>query len=355
MRGRAGHLPLLLRVRQSRCVPSVPNSVLKRSTNSVRIRYYVSAVLMDRSAISAQIQKILNSQSFSGKSQLQKLLEILFARIDSQSTLKPDRVIKELWPEEVVTKRSADVATEMNRLRKALESYYTAEGKTDPVVIVLPNRSAPGPDGTKEKRWITAEARSLIEASPPPHFRPLRRGKAPRIAAAIALVGVVAYFAFWLLAGYGRPNSGRLEAAALVVMDEQGKELWRKSFPDGFWSDYYEQGLPTRIWFGDLEGKGHTDVLFLYHPAANPSSHSTALICYSDRGKEKWRWMAGTSLPDLHGTPAIFTTVGLGVLKANHGERARIVVSNRHWLYYFDQIAIVDPTGKTISEYWHSG
>src|SRR4029077_1003993 len=98
-------------------------------------------------------------QSLASKSQLRKLLEILLKNIDSQTTLKPDQVIKELWSEETRTKRPADVATEMNRLRHALESYYNGEGKTDPIIISLPNRAAPAPDGTHETRWIVAKPR----------------------------------------------------------------------------------------------------------------------------------------------------------------------------------------------------
>src|SRR5258708_16043320 len=103
---------------------------------------------MDLTAISEQIERILRSQSFASKSQLRKLLEVLFQHMDSQTTLKPDQVIQELWPAETRTKRSADVATEMNRLRHALESYYNGEGKSDPITITLPNRSVPDPHAT---------------------------------------------------------------------------------------------------------------------------------------------------------------------------------------------------------------
>src|SRR5580704_5730571 len=114
---------------------------------------------MDRATISAQIDRILCSQTLASKSQLRKLLDVLSQNMDAQATLKPDRVIRELWPNETKTKGSADVATEMNRLRHALESYYNGEGKADPITICLPNRSAPGPDGTPEKRWIAAKPR----------------------------------------------------------------------------------------------------------------------------------------------------------------------------------------------------
>jgi hypothetical protein len=121
---------------------------------------------MDPTAIRDQIDRILRSQSFASKSQLRKMLEILFKHMDSQTTLKPDHVIKELWSEETRTKRPADVATEMNRLRHALESYYNGEGKSDPIIISLPNRAAPAPDGTHETRWIVALPRD-VEGPPP--------------------------------------------------------------------------------------------------------------------------------------------------------------------------------------------
>src|SRR6266851_9258230 len=155
---------------------------------------------MDPIVISEQIERILRSQSFVSKSQLRKLLEILFKYMDSQTTLKPDHVIKELWSEETRTKRPADVATEMNRLRHALESYYNGEGKTDPITISLPNRSAAAAEGMHEKRWIVAIPRdgteNRAEVDPPsgPHGN---RRNGLKIAAAIAALGaalgIVAY------------------------------------------------------------------------------------------------------------------------------------------------------------------
>lgn len=122
---------------------------------------------MDRTPVRNEVDRILHSQTFAGKSQLRKLLEVLLKNIDLQTTLKPELVIQELWPTETRTKRSADVATEMNRLGHALDSYYNTRGKTDPITISLPNRAVPAPDGTHEKRWIVALPRdgtALAEA-----------------------------------------------------------------------------------------------------------------------------------------------------------------------------------------------
>jgi len=311
---------------------------------------------IDIPTIHDQIEKILRSPSFASKSQVKKLLEFLANNIDCQTTLKPDQVIRELWPEETRTKGSADVAKEMNRLRDALKAYYSGEGKSDAVRIMLPNRSKPGPDGLPERRWIALQDASEIEDEPAGASTNRRRVSKIVMMAAVASTCVLAYVLLRLMARTDAPYAGRLDAATLTIVDAEGKELWARSFPDGFWSDYYEKGLATRMWFGDLEGDGHTEVLFLYHPAVSPNSHSSTLICYSDRGKEKWRWTPGRDLPELGGTPSSYRTDGLGVLPAAPGERAhRIVVASGHLLYYPYQIAVVDAHGKTISEYWHSG
>jgi hypothetical protein len=327
---------------------------------------------LDRTAITAQIARILRSPSFADKSQLRKLLEILSANMDSQSTLKPDRVIRELWPGEASAKGSADLAAEVYRLRKALECYYCGEGKNDPITVSLPRRSTHALGSTNRMLWITAEPRPVAEDEAvslgPSTFRPAtsvaiptdhslalaNRRRILMIFAAIAFIGVAGYFVIRTLAADDRPQAGRVEGNTLTIVNGKGEELWTKTFPDGFWSDYYSQGS-ARIWFGDLDGKGRTDVLLLYHPGLDAGAHSTTLICYSDRGKEKWRWTPGRDLPELEGLPATFRTVGFGVLKARSGQASRIVVSSIHVPLYPHQIAILDSNGKMTSEYWHSG
>jgi hypothetical protein len=323
---------------------------------------------MDPSAISEQIDKILSSRGFASKSQLRKLLQVLHQNLlhedmNSQPGLTSDQVIRELWPTEIRTKRSADVATEMNRLRHALKSYYDGEGASDPITISLPNRAAGAVEGSRGQPWIVATPREAIEDEAAGELPPRSREKPRRglkivggIAAVGAALAIMAYVSIRVLTVHDQPKFGRLDGSTLRVMDGEGKELWSKVFPDGFSTDwYYEKGSGTRIWFGDLEGKGHTSVLFSYLPAASPQSHSTTLICYSDRGKEKWRWTPGRELPEVQGTPATYKTQALRVLKATEKRPPRIVVSSWHDPWWPNQMAILDSSGKTISEYWHSG
>ncbi len=322
---------------------------------------------MDSGAINGQINRILNSKSFATKSQLRKLLEVLHKNIDSQNILNPDLVIKELWPAETRTKRAADVATEMNRLRHALELYYEEEGETDSIRIVLPNRAAPARNGTPEKRWIVARphngaevgvAEDRVAESRPPRVRanPLRALKTiGAIAVLGAAIGGVGYFATRVLAVHDQPKFGRLDVSTLAIFNAEGKELWKKVFPEGFGPDwYYANGVASHLWFADLEGKGHTSVLFAYSPVA-PQSTSSTLICYSDRGREKWRWTPGKALPEFGDSPPTFKTLALAVLKATDKRPPRIVVSSQLHPWWPDQVALLDSNGKTVSEYWHSG
>lgn len=324
---------------------------------------------MDPTAINEQIGRILRSQSLAMKSQLRKLLEVLHKNIDSQGALTAELVIQELWPAETKTKHAKDVATEMNRLRHALDSYYEEEGTNDQIIISLPNRSPTVTNGKHEKRWIVAEVRKdkddrtaekqTREPGPAaPRSVPLAnlrgRLRAAAMLAAFCALGSAGYFSIRRFIQPEQPKLGRLDGSALVIMNAEGKELWRKVFPQGFGPEWYYQGSMSHIWFADLEGKGHTNVLFAYAPAG-PLSQSSTLICYSDRGKEKWRWTPGRELPEFGGSPATFATVALAVLKATEERPPRIVVSGQHHPWWENQIAILDASGKMLSEYWHSG
>lgn len=318
---------------------------------------------MDQEAIRKQIDRIVHSSALADKKQLCTLLELLSGHIDSQRTLRPDRVARELWPEHNGSKGSPEVAAEMYRLRMALDCYYRDEGRTDPVIIRLPNRRLSTGNGAGPGSWIAAEARPEAEPSlpePPPDPAPLvavgpiRLARKLKALAAIAIAAlVVGFFAAEALRADNQPNAVRLDGNTLIVMNAEGKVLWSRSFSDGFWPEYYTQGVATQARLTDLDGRGHKSVLLLYHPA-NATAHSTTLICYSYRGEEKWRWMPGKPLPQLGSDPPTFISRGLAILNVAH-RAPRIAVLSGDYPYYPAQIAIIDSHGRTMSEYWHSG
>lgn len=324
---------------------------------------------MDRSAIKDQIDRILHSATFANKGQLKKLLEILGKWVDSEITLNSDDVIRELWPSEIRTKRASDVASEMNRLRRALNAYYDGEGRDDPNRIVLPNRASAAANHYDEKPWVIVEPRNgnyeAAGKAGTSHKAPVSQRSSLRnrimLGGAIAIAGtfcvvVPMTLRTWMIPD--QPRFGRLDGTSLVIVNAKGRELWRKSFPEGFGPDsYYGRENGPRIWFADLEGKGHTSVLFSYLPAADSQPHSSTLICYSDRGKERWRWRPGRELPQLAGELGTLWTSAIGLLKAQGKRPPRIVaLSNLNpWWGGPSQVAVIGPNGSTLSQYWHSG
>src|SRR5260370_2832975 len=153
-------------------------------------------------------------------------------------------------------------------------------------------------------------------------------------------------------------RSGRLDGSTMTITNAEGKKLWSKYFPDGFGPDWYydEKQFGPRIWFADRERRGHSSVLVVSLPASGSRPHSSTLMCYSDRGKEKWCWSPGRDLPDLKG-PATYKTFSVGVLNATEKRPRRIVVQSDAdpWWGGPSQVAILDSNGKTLSDYWHSG
>lgn len=315
---------------------------------------------MDSRAVHDQVERILRSNTFTAKHQLKKLLGILFEHIESQGDITPRLVIRGLWPDETRTKRSADVATEMNRLRHALDDYYNAEGANDPITIYLPNRTASDADGAQEKRWIAAKLRNdnKPHATAGSGIKPAESsGRLRTIAVGIAALAMLGLSGFVVRAGlaHPQPQFGQIDGRVLRIMDAKGKELWTRTFPEGIGPDwYYAPNMGPRLWFADLEGNGDTSVLFAYSPVTS-QARSTTLICYSSRGTEKWRWTPGRELPELLGSPATYIIDALAVLNASGKAPARIAVASAHAVWWPGQIALLDTNGKLISEYWHSG
>ena len=214
---------------------------------------------IDHGEVQQQIDKIVSSSTFAGKGQLIRLLRILFENMDS-TTLKPDRVIRGLWPEETKTKTSADVATEMNRLRKALECYCVTEGSADTVLIVLPNRAASS-DGVREKRWMIAEPRVPDATSPlafeaPPASRPNRRR--PRFVE-ILVAAILLLMAFGVLKGDAQQPE-RIVALSthnpwapsqVAILDPEGRLL----------SEYWHSGHLDYLTLADLDGNGREEII----------------------------------------------------------------------------------------------
>jgi hypothetical protein len=171
----------------------------------------------------------------------------------------------------------------------------------------------------------------------------------------LALLGLAAWSG-WGPLGKGAPAAFRIEFNTLIVTDAAGRELWRKVFPDALPAERYApaHGVMRRIWFGDLEGDGRVETLFVYDPS-NRDLSGTTLMCFSDRGDVRWRFVPGRSVRTRIGRyepPYLVENFLVSPLRPGS---LRIVVSSHHLSWYPNQIAILDANGKLHGEYWHSG
>jgi hypothetical protein len=214
--------------------------------------------------------------------------------------------------------------------------------------------------GQKGRVWTTTEELDRWQRQPlKPHFwASLAFARWTAIVASALLlieVGVLAgLYAQRLLKG---PPSRLLNASrSLIVTDAQGHELWRKSFGGGFRAgETPERKLAFKgAWFGDLDGDGHVELLYIYNPAFRELNGSS-VYCFSDRGDVKWQFEPGHVVHTPHETiPPPFVADALVVIGVEGNQKA-VVVTSHHSVFHPAQVALLSPSGKLLGEYWHSG
>lgn len=119
---------------------------------------------MDEIALQDQVGRIVEGETFAQKAQLKSLLQILADHYQSQTALKPARVIRELWPNDH-SRESRDLAAAMYRLRNALADYYSKEGASDSILISLPRRAGEAAGEGGSRHWMTVEPREPPKTS----------------------------------------------------------------------------------------------------------------------------------------------------------------------------------------------
>jgi hypothetical protein len=167
----------------------------------------------------------------------------------------------------------------------------------------------------------------------------------------LAVVGgaVGAYLA---LDRKGPPALWRVQQNFLIVSDQQGRELWRKAFDKPLDVRSYERPLARDVWFGDLDDDGHVETLFVPRFAHTAQT----LICYSDKGAEKWRFVAGRAVSTrLETFDSVYGIMAFSVVPIGKRRGKAVVVSCPHSLYYPNQVALLSAGGRLLREYWHSG
>jgi hypothetical protein len=171
---------------------------------------------------------------------------------------------------------------------------------------------------------------------------------------ASALVGLVA--AFLALRGHDIATLA-VDGQSLIARDATGRETWRHAFPEPFSAeDYPGHSVNNGFWIGDLDGDGRPEALFIYTTVLAGRLRSS-IYCFNRRGSVLWSFAPGHVVHDSGG-PILppYTVAAFLVAHANDGRtQARIVVAGNHPTDQACQIAILDPAGHLVAEYWHPG
>jgi hypothetical protein len=204
-------------------------------------------------------------------------------------------------------------------------------------------------------RAASAPAEALVSTEAPGIFPSVRRGwLRPAGVSAAVLVAVLVAIALYFQPGL--PVSFRLERDALIILDARGRVCWRKVFPYTLIEAQSPEMASRFLWIGDLDGDGRNEILFAPHPLESTKRESTPLICYSDRGVERWRY---ANQRRVHTSEEqfdpVYSVARYLVASLGKGQPNAIVVSSTHTIYYPCQVVLLTAQGQVLREYWHSG
>ena len=159
-----------------------------------------------------------------------------------------------------------------------------------------------------------------------------------------------------VLATPGAPADFRIEVSTLIVVDGQGREIWRHQFPTRLLpAAYQDRNVIRRCTFADIDGDHLMETLFVHVPI-DAATEGTTLICFAEDGNIKWQFTPGKtvrdSTPREYFPPYFISNVAIIPMRES---LPQILVSSNHYLHNPNQIAILDARGNLVSEYWHSG
>jgi len=197
-------------------------------------------------------------------------------------------------------------------------------------------------------------------------------GSVPRwvkwTAAGGGLVAISVFFLFLPdILSRRQPADFRIEEPYFIALDKQKRELWRKDMGfEDLQSDAYYRGnfqvshpdapniLPMLV-MKDINGDGDTEVLFAL-ARVNDRTEEGTLFCWSRKGKELWRFRTDRELvckTKIHSSD--YRLAGFQCHDLDGDGRQEIIVESFQSPDWPCQLAVLDPSGKMIGEFWNAG
>jgi hypothetical protein len=202
------------------------------------------------------------------------------------------------------------------------------------------------------------------------HSVPAKKAGRPALRWALfGLVPVAVVAAFLMIKPVisppAQPADFAIKGSALIILSEDGKELWRHDFKvegledESFYRAHFQ--MPQRgaklpsIMIKDIDGDGRNEVLFAVQKR-DDSYGEGDLYCYNSRGRELWHFTAGREM-EFGGRifPADYRIRGFRLHDFNGDGRQEIAVISYHYPQWPCQLAIIDSNGRPIGEFWNSG
>jgi len=184
-------------------------------------------------------------------------------------------------------------------------------------------------------------------------------------AAVLVLTGVFLYFRS--ARDGSQPADFAIEGSELVILDKHKRELWRRDtglaglLPESFFRQRFQvlsqepgSALPCLV-IRDIDGDGRTEVLF----SPKTLSETTGLgwvQCFDKKGNEIWRFEAGRELRCGDEVfSADYRIPGFYCHDLDGDGRLETIVFAYQKPDWPCQMAVLDPGGRMIAEYWHAG
>jgi len=155
----------------------------------------------------------------------------------------------------------------------------------------------------------------------------------------------------------GEPALYHVDGGTLIVTDARGREVWRKAFSQGLQTAaYMDESNGRMALFEDLDGDRGIETVFAYLPQGQ-AQFGSALICFSSKGQEKWRFVPGsTAAARIGRTPPNHRILKFLITEVGKERQKRIlVISHNLGGGAFNQFAVLDPSGRIVGECWHHG
>jgi DNA-binding winged helix-turn-helix (wHTH) protein len=214
-------------------------------------------------------------------------------------------------------------------------------------------------DDAENARYIETVAgegyRLMAEApAPEPEAQASPPGKVPRrpvVFAAVLLVGLAAFMAFWHFRKPPQLASASLTRNSVVALDPRGDVLWSYPF-GGRLRDPVPDWLGLSARIVDLDGDGVPEVLVNTRFA--DGSAADRLLCFSSRGKPLWSYQPEVNLKFADSTvrgPWVFKD--MLVLPENGRKSIYLAVGDDTWWQSF--LLKVSPAGANQIVFVSSG